>query len=170
MPNNIQNEIVFENVGWLTRRNILKKIVKNGRVDFEILVPSPPNLWRWNEGKIHEETFKNLFMDWARQNWGTKWNAYGSEVVQARRKLIIRFKTAWRPPYGWIIALHNCFKIPFTLLWLDEGSDDAYFEKYILPQDCSNDIWSKEKATEKQKRHIHKLLWGVEEFKDEETE
>ena len=57
MPNHVINEIVFENVNWFQKRKILKKVFKDNRVDFEILVPAPINIWNGNVGKNHEETF-----------------------------------------------------------------------------------------------------------------
>lgn len=170
MPNHVINEIVFDNVNWFRRRKILKKVVKNKHVDFEILVPAPINIWNGNTGRNHEETFPGTHLDWARNNWGTKWNAYESEIIKFSNTLTIRFKTAWSPPYGWIIALFNYFQLPFSLLWMSEGHDKAFYEAYDPGADeYDSEQWIKNEADEIQTRYAHKLLWGVEEFEDEEA-
>ena len=168
MPNHVINEIVFENVNLFQKRKILKKVFKDNRVDFEILVPAPINIWYGNVGKNHEETFPDNHLNWARNNWGTKWNAYESEIVKSQNSLTIRFKTAWSPPYGWIVALFNYFNLPFSLLWMSEESDKAFYETYVPFKDEWAEPWEKKEASEIQTKYAHKLLWGVEEFEDEE--
>ena len=168
MPNHVINEIVFENVNWFQKRKILKKVFKDNRVNFEILVPAPINIWYGNVGKNHEETFPDNYLNWARNNWGTKWNAYGSEIIKCCDILTIRFKTAWSPPYGWIVALFNYFNLPFSLLWMSEGNDKAFHETYVPIKDDWVEPWIKKEASDIQTKYAHKLLWGVEKFEDEE--
>lgn len=168
MPNHVINEIVFENVNWFQKHKILNKVIRKGHVDFKILVPAPLNIWCGNVGTKHEETFPDTYLDWARKNWSTKWNAYDSEIIKFADTLTIRFKTAWNPPYGWIIALFNYFGLPFSLLWMSEGNDVAYFETYNPVKGWMDESWTNGEASTEQARYAHKLLWGVEEFTNEE--
>jgi len=163
MPNYIQNEIVFGNISFFQKRKLLKKIAKNSKIDFKILVPVPLNIWWGNTGKIHEETFKESRLDWARLNWGTKWNAIESTIISKRKKLILQFRTAWSPPYGWVVAVFNYSRLPFSLLWLDEGYDKGHFEIYKKYEEPLDEEWQRVEITEEQQKHIYELLRGKEE-------
>lgn len=128
MPNHVTNELIFRDVDAALQAEILAKVCDSeGRVGFEILVPEPLNMWRGNEGLNHREAFgSRLGMEWARENWGTKWNAYKSRPIKAEAdSLTIVFDTAWRPPYPWLAAVFNHFQRSFDHNWLDEGSDQV---------------------------------------------
>ena len=103
MPNHVTNAIVFRSMPEFTFAED-KLINKEGHVDFELLVPTPPNVYHGNLSSEDERDFGNFnWYDWNRENWGTKWNAYDTEVVVER--MIIRFDTAWSPPYPIVVAL-----------------------------------------------------------------
>lgn len=178
MPNNIINEIIFRNVNAEIQARILEKVVnKDGRIDFEILVPSPLNIWNGSVGERHEKTFPGTHLDWARENWGTKWNAYGQgddevykPIVHTEDTLTFTFQTAWGPPYGWIIAIFNFFKMSFDHNWLDEGEMIGHQDKFLSEEMDKMIVepWLESDADEIMQKHLHFLLYGCESFDEEE--
>jgi hypothetical protein len=169
MPNHVINEIIFRQVDHDTQTNIVGGACNAGRVDFGILVPSPLNLWMGSVGSEHEKKFKRTSLDWNRENWGTKWNAYGDDphIERGRDTLTLRFQTAWSPPYPWLAALLNKFGLPFEHNWLDEGCERAVSGQFRPDGRNGGPEWSETRASDEMQRHLHKLLWGVEEFADE---
>lgn len=168
MPNHVINELIFRVSDEADRSRILAAICDSeGETDFEILVPVPLNVWRGDVGSVHMESFKRVGIDWQRENWGTKWNAYGHKPIERTDEaLIIRFETAWRPPYAWLAAVFNHLRLPFEHNWLDEGRSASVAGKFSIHEQGGNQ-WSEIEAPEALHRHLHKLLWGVEEFEDE---
>lgn len=128
MPNHVRNEIFFEGLTTEVEDSILSKIEgANGPVDFESLIPMPLHIWRGNVSIPIEERFgkHNCGLTWAHQNWGTKWNAYKIRVERSSRKLVIKFTTAWSPPYPFLVALFQATSLPFRYLVADEGESLA---------------------------------------------
>lgn len=57
---------------------------------------------------------------WSRENWGTKWDAYESEVDANGR---VVFETAWSTPFPVIVALSKRFPDKKLILeWADEDT------------------------------------------------
>lgn len=165
MPNHVLNELIFRGVQDADADRILAQIVNDeGKVDFERLVPMPLNMWWGNVGSQHEKAFGNTSLDWARQNWGTKWNAYESEPVErVNDVLAIRFQTAWSPPYPWLAAVFNKLDLSFDHNWLNEGMERGVCGHF--KRDGKMGIeWFEQPAPDYMQRHLHKMLWGVEEF------
>lgn len=171
MPNHVVNEIIFR-VDAEKQSAIVSKLCRpDGTVDFELLVPSPINIWPGSVAEVHEKTFPDTHLDWARKNWGTKWNAYSQKPIERTDEaLILRFETAWRPPYGWLVAVFNTFKISFEHNWMSEGDSQGVCGvwNYARLDDFGGEAWKETKAEGEMQRHLHKLQWGVEEFPDEE--
>lgn len=174
MPNHVVNELIFR-VNPETQAKILEKVTKDGMVDFEVLVPSPLNVWKGNTGKRHTEAFKVSQLDWNRDNWGTKWNAYGHDddyksIVQTEDTLILTFQTAWGPPWPWLAAVFNFLGVSFDHNWMSEGSDEGHADKFLIEERESmiGEPWKESIADEAMKKHLHLLLWGVEEFDEDE--
>lgn len=172
MPNHVVNEIIFRAITPEQRAAILTHIVNaSGEIDFEILVPPPINIWMGNVSVLHEKAFKTTMLDWATQNWGTKWNAYSQKPIEAAGdSLRLVFQTAWRPPYGWIVALLNTLKLPFDHNWLSQGDSAGRCGKFE-PQflgDLAGQAWVEDDAAPEMQKHLHVLVWGVESFADEE--
>lgn len=161
MPNHVQNEIIFENINQKKIKEILAKVFnkKENRIDFNILVPQPLNIWKGGVSTTHEEAFPSNSIEWNSENWGTKWNAYGSNILFNKNKLILKFQTAWNPPRGWVVAIFNYFKVSFKHLWMSEYSDIAYIETYSIDKDFNNN-WACEKANEEQQKYMYQLLYG----------
>lgn len=168
MPNHVINELIFRTADEADRERILAAICsKDGAVDFEILVPVPLNVWRGDVGSNHQEAFKRVGLDWQRENWGTKWNAYGQVPVErSTDALTIRFQTAWTPPYPWLAAVFNSLRLPFEHNWLSEGGAPGKSGTFDPAGRFGNE-WKEIEAPDALHRHLHMLLWGVEEFEDE---
>jgi hypothetical protein len=179
MPNNVVNEIIFRNVPKGLQETILKKVRGQGReIDFSTLLPYPINIWHGNTGSRHEAVFPGTGLDWNRANWGTKWNAYGLDekerkpIVQTKDTLVLTFETAWSPPMGWIVAILNFFSLDFEHNWLDEGAERGHSDKFIAESEepFGGPEWIENEANDEMQKHLHLLLWGVEEFKNEAGE
>ncbi|MBO5435373.1 hypothetical protein J6A31_06115 [bacterium] len=68
--------------------------------------------------------------DWAIRNWGTKWNACESDVIDDHDDAnysMCCFNTAWSPPEGWLNRLCQ-LNIPFRLEWEEEQGYTGYYE------------------------------------------
>lgn len=173
MPNHVINELIF-NVGPEDQARVLAATLNaDGKVDFGVLVPRPLNLWAGNVGTEHEKAFKRTALDWNRENWGTKWNAYDMRPVEAdETKLILRFETAWGPPYPWLAAILNHLNLPFDHNWMSEGGWPPKHGEFRLADRFGEEgpEWSEAEADEALGRHLHKLLWGVERFPDEDDD
>lgn len=174
MPNHITSEIVFRDISAADQDAIIAAIFdSDGRVDLGILVPEPLNLWKGNEGINHDKAFgKRLGMSWARENWGTKWNAYQSRPAdRTEDTLTVVFDTAWAPPFPWIAALFNYSKRSFDHNWLDEGGEYSVEGKFCwTPDDAMGLRWSENRASQETHERLHTLKWGCAKFEDEEIE
>lgn len=167
MPNHVINEVIFRDLSDAQIADILSRTIDaNGHVDFSILLPIPINCWIGSVSIADEKAFKNTALDWCRDNWGTKWGAYGthngSECVGS--VLTLRFDSAWRPPYGWLAALINTFRLSFQHNWLSEGEHQGHVGHFIhQPGNIMGDIdWHEESAPPNIHTHLHVLRWGVE--------
>lgn len=175
MPNHVVNEIIARNI-QPSAAEAIKAVVLNGegRIDFELLVPAPKNIWWGSVSSNHEKAFRNTHLDWARENWGTKWNAYGSHDHWSYdgAALTLTFDTAWSPPYGWLAALFNTFELTFDHNWLDEGAIrgvEGVFDFTQMAMFAGNP-WSERPASDEMQKHLHFLRWGVEEFPPEDDD
>lgn len=165
MPNHIINEIIFDRP-HSDHEAILASIVNSeGVVDFGLLVPMPLNVWPGSASQKHEQAFgkANIGLDWACSHWGTNRNAYSMQPIEAdRHRLVVRFETAWSPPYPWLVALFNSHG-EFRHNWLDEGAPRGRTGRFFTSERWGPD-WSEDDADDALHRHLHKLHWGVEEF------
>ena len=171
MPNHVLNELVFR-VDHETQDRILAKMLnEKGEVDFAVLVPAPLNMWWGSVGIDHEKAFKRTHLDWARDNWGTKWNAYSQKpIARTDDTLTIIFETAWRPPYGWLAAIFNSLRVSFDHNWLDEGASRGVcgrFDATFIEDDMRGRPWTETEADDDMQKRLHKMHWGVESFDDE---
>lgn len=172
MPNHVLNELIFRNLSPEKEAAIISDVINSdGNVDFEILVPPPLNMWWGSVGSKHEQAFRNTKMDWARENWGTKWNAYACrEVNMASGSVTIAFETAWSPPYPWLAALFNKHKISFDHNWLDEGRSNSVCGKFIADEihKLCGDPWVESDASDEEYRRMYHLHFGA--YPDENEE
>jgi len=83
--------------------------------------------------------------DWARKNWGTKWNAHDCGEW---KKQALSFQTAWSPPMPVIEVLSKMFpKATFILQYADEGCGfcgTATFKDGECDDNCMTDSESPE--------------------------
>jgi hypothetical protein len=172
MPNHILNEMIFRGVDAAQQDAIIAKLCNDeGKVDFEKLVPTPPNIWLGSVGQKHAKLGKNG-LDWSRENWGTKWNAYSHKPTERTEDSItFIFETAWSPPYGWLVSVFNTLKIDFDHNWLDEGASRGVEGKWRTEETGKmlGDPWIEKPCEDEMQRHLHKLHWGVEEFTDDDA-
>lgn len=176
MPNHVTSELIFRDVDPVEQNDIVKMLcapLEPAKVDLSILVPMPLNLWMGNEGVNHEKAFgKRLSMDWARENWGTKWNAYQTRpVAWSQDVLTLVFDTAWAPPYPWLAAVFNHFKRGFEHNRLDEGRDEAIAGvwDYSKMEAIAGSPWTEDVAVEETRARLHTLKRGVAKFEDEDA-
>lgn len=173
MPNHVVNEVIFKGLDAIRRAEILAGIVNaKGEVDFEILLPVPLNCWMGSVGSNHEKAFKNTALDWCRYNWGTKWGAYSQKPIEMTADgLRIQFETAWCPPYGWLAAVFNHFKVSFEHNWYDEGAirgvSGVFNYAALEAGDFRGEPWIEHPADDEMQKHLHMLKFGVESFDDE---
>lgn len=161
MPNHIISEVRFENVTKEQADEIKKAVLDiDGKVDFNLLIPQPLNIWRGNCNDEHKKMFGDTWYDWNIKNWGTKWNAYESSVRFDDFYLVIVMQTAWSPPMPWFAALFNKFDLDFKVLWMDEGDDKAHIDKFYHGGFDNGKEWSREDASKEDYEKIHILMWG----------
>lgn len=179
MPNHVLNEIVFRDIDPIQKDAILSHVRSSEcDIDFCVLLPIPLNVWQGNVGIQHETAFRkaNTALAWCAENWGTKWGAYGlneggryRSIVAENSTLTLIFQTAWRPPYGWLLALWHKTGLPFEYTWLDQGRDTAIAGRFTsYDGDMLSEPWLEATAEEATTRRMHKLLWGVESFENED--
>jgi|GEM_PF-3165282 len=168
MPNHIINELVFRNVDDAAQAAIIAAACDaEGNVDFSVLVPPPLNMWMGSISQQHEQAFGRTGLDWNRQNWGTKWNAYSQQPTERiDDTLTLVFETAWAPPYPWLAAILNKLALPFEHNWLDEGRERGRAGLFTAMGKWGPE-WSEADADDLTHRRLHKLHWGVEAFEDE---
>jgi hypothetical protein len=171
MPNHVINEVLLHGIKLADCRQHL--IDGDGKVSFAVILPLPLNFWAGSVGSQHEEAFPGTHLDAARDLWGTKWNAYGDPTAEDTPEgTLIRFKTAWNTPRGWICALFNTLKCEISVKWLSEGGGDGMLEHFVWDaKGYFGPSWKHERIVEGSEEHrrLHFLLWGVEEFGDEEA-
>lgn len=169
MPNHVINELVFRNISKAQQDAVLSALCNaDGEVDFRVLVPEALNVWRGNASTEHDRAFGRTWYEWNRENWGTKWNAYSHHPIERCEDwLILRFETAWSPPYPWLAAVLNKFGLTFEHNWLDEGSEIGRTGLFRVRDDWGAE-WAEADASESLNRHLRKLHWGVEHFDDAE--
>lgn len=170
MPNHCINELVFRNLSPQSRDALFDKTLSDGEIDFNVLLPIPLNAWMGSVGLNHENAFKITALDWCTENWGTKWGPYGGpKIEETADSITFTFRTAWRPPYGWIVAIFNSVKIDFDHNWFSEGGAPARHGQFRWSEmeKSFGNPWTEIDATELEHRRLHKMLFGVEEFIEE---
>lgn len=101
-------------------------------IDFNRLIPMPPELEIDSNGKADEAHLANIakhghpdWYTWSIEKWGTKWNAYSAIAGKCRDgEGWLHFETAWSPPLPVLDALAAKFpQSRMRLIWCDEGDD-----------------------------------------------
>ena len=129
MPNNITNILTFTDASEKQIAEVLESIKNDklgiGSVDFNKIIPMPPEIFRGNLGQEERELYgKNNWYDWSVANWGTKWNAYDFDYGNYepyKEGNQIKFLTAWTRPEPVIQKLSELFpEIQIFHEWADE--------------------------------------------------
>ena len=140
MPNWTYNSVMFE--GNEKQLNTLKNMLKSkdNEFDFNNIVPMPKNIFQGNLGQEEREKYgKNNWYDWSIENWGTKWNACNTEVVDDTGNLLYyRFETAWDCPRQIALALLRMKKtilkdveISWDCIHEDGAEEETIIEKGV---------------------------------------
>jgi len=120
-------------------------------VDFELIVPSPPNKEEGGCNSQHEPGVV-CWYSWNIGHWGTKWNAYSTEIEPLPGDLCrLTFQTAWSHPIPIIEALSAKFPDEeFEVKYADEdfGSnldhyrieDGEYFQVAHDPYELAAEV------------------------------
>jgi hypothetical protein len=91
--------------------------------DFGRVVPMPIELRQ-------PTTFAELSNKehWAKENWGTKWNADGTRILaRASGRLAFEFETPWSAPWPVFAALSNDYpELVFELNDIEAGTTHRY--------------------------------------------
>lgn len=117
MPNHVKNKLTIECGSSEAIQHVidfLKSTDGDGHTtnfDFNKVIPMPESL---DNVKLYGHT---TWHDWRVEFWGTKWNAYETEV----NGNTITFETAWSASTEVTIALSEKFPgLTFTHSWSDE--------------------------------------------------
>jgi hypothetical protein len=171
MPNHVANRITF---AAEKAEEVFAVVIRDGRFDFETLVPSPPNMYHGNLSSADEKDFPINWLEWSRQNWGTKWNAYQSSHGVENGVAFINFQTSWTAPYPVMAAFCNRFNIPFEHRYYDEGENHWGIDKWNMGEWSSDGgrIERREKLfkREQDRRELALLYWGAETLAEIEAE
>jgi len=82
-----------------------KAMIEAGYVDFNKLIPQPDNIEKGSCSGEHPPGVI-CWYTWSIENWGTKWNAYDTEV---RSPTELKFETAWSHPFSVLEVLSARF-------------------------------------------------------------
>jgi hypothetical protein len=70
--------------------------------------------------------FNSGGIEWRREHWGTKWNAYDVARRDYDGHVCLTFQTAWAPPIPVIVALAKIFpKVTLALEYFERGMEFA---------------------------------------------
>lgn len=131
MPNHVANRVTF---AADKAEEVFAVVVRDGHFNFETLVPMPPNMYHGNLSSTDEKDFPINWLNWSRDNWGTKWGAYECSHGVKDGVAFIDFQTAWSAPYPVMAAFCNRFNIPFEHRYYDEGECHWGIDKWAFSQ------------------------------------
>ena len=108
MPNNTRNYVTLRHFSTKKINALKEELKKKDPEIFNHLRPQPPTMFHGNlseEDRIEcKLTGVPNWYDWNCENWGTKWDAYGIDVINGTANTLeLQFFTAWDSP----IALFN---------------------------------------------------------------
>lgn len=126
MPNHVENRLKINGNEKQIKevKEFLKSKYKDGEernIDFNKITPMPKWVFNKDLGRKEEEKYgkENCWYEWSIKNWGTKWNAYKSNLKD--KDNTIRFMTAWNGIPKLIKKLGIIFpEIEFEYAWASE--------------------------------------------------
>ena len=135
MPNHIYNIVSFQ-CPHEQAEEILNSVkddaVGIGSIDFNKLIPMPDDVYTGPLGMKEMALYpgdKNWY-DWSIHNWGTKWNAYGSDDLPPVDDSLV-FQTAWSAVPNVVQELSSRYPdVVMEYGWADEdfGSNTGSME------------------------------------------
>ena len=88
---------------------------------------------------IEKYGFDNWY-DWRVENWGTKWNSNGTQIINfTPNELEFSFMTAWSHPKGVLSELNDMFP---QVKFYHEAQHEGGFGGHIAEFDPSTQLWS----------------------------
>lgn len=110
--------------------NSSEKIKKGFRVSLLALKKDPGLLDLYLMGKALDETGYASWYDWSIEHWGTKWNAYSTEILTHST---LKWETAWAPVDDLIKVLSEKFPEVILVYWWceevpGEGGEEIHFK------------------------------------------
>lgn len=112
MPNHVYQKIRISDWNYTDKFKELKKQIlnENNEFDFSLLIPQPKG------DSLSKNNLNRLI-------WGTKWNAYGTDIITNDSDTIeFTFQTAWNVPTPIIEKILEIFKgYEIRYLAVDEG-------------------------------------------------
>lgn len=100
MPNHVTTELTAP-------KHVIHALLTEDGVDFERIIPQPKNVEQGDCSGTHDEGVI-CWRNWRIDVWGTKWNAYETEM-RSSDDTVVRFDTAWAHPEPVIVALSQMF-------------------------------------------------------------
>lgn len=126
MPNHVTHKLIFES----QHADRVFAMCPNGTLDFNLLIPQPPEVYRGCLSAEDEDDFPCNWHSWNREHWGTKWGAYDGRTAIEGDVAVVVFDTAWSVPYPILSALNNRLQVPFEHRYYDEGDNFWGIEKW----------------------------------------
>lgn len=166
MPNHVTHKLTFAED---KAAEVFSACCPDGRFDFKTLVPQPLYVYQGNLSQEDEQDFPINWRSWNRENWGTKWGAYGQTCGVENGKAFIQFDTAWSIPYPVLAAFANKFVIPFEHRYFDEGANFWGIEEW-KSEDGHVIRKTKRKSNEEDKVALCIELKGYDPERDEDDE
>lgn len=126
MPNHVENRLKI--IGNKNQIKEVKEFLKGKwndeterNIDFNKITPMPKWVFSKNLRSEDEKKYgkENCWLEWSIKNWGTKWNAYQSDLEDEDN--IIRFMTAWNGVPELMKKLGFIFpEVEFEYAWASE--------------------------------------------------
>jgi len=164
MPNWCSNELIIGSKNKDLIKTIHSEIInEEGHLDFKLITGVPDTPAYRNEFTDSQDEIRDdptYWYKWNPENWGTKWNACDSDVVDPHSTLLtINFNTAWSPPEPVIRALSEKYpKANIALHYKEEGMN---FEGVLIMK--NNAV-----ILEETRQCLPNIEWEMEGMIDEE--
>lgn len=118
MPNHITNHVTAS-------KEVIHALLNEGGVDFSRIIPPPDTENYKKEACDHGYSDHNhpqdCWLPWRTKHWGTKWNAYETELDEG--DLGVTFETAWSSPEPVLVTLSKLF--PTEPIDVEYASEDT---------------------------------------------
>lgn len=156
MPNHVENRLKI--IGNKNQIKEVKEFLKgkwndetDHNIDFNKITPMPKWVFSKNLRSEDEKKYgkENCWLEWSIKNWGTKWNAYQSDLEDEDN--IIRFMTAWNGVPELMKKIGFIFpEIEFEYAWASEDFGctvglikfkDTDVLKENIPENCSKEAY-----------------------------